>query len=147
MPWAGTKLPILVELLEQEEGATVEEMAAATEWQLPPVCVVMSGVLPKRFGLKIVSEKIEGRGECAAFATVQEPCSRQPEATSSRVLGDHSQEGRAMAVELRFADAGHVRHLGAGGGSRRRQLDQRLVVEDHVGWEVLRTGYLQPLLP
>jgi hypothetical protein len=51
----------LIALLARTEGATVEEMAAALDWQQHTIRGVMSGALVKRFGLRIVSEKIEGR--------------------------------------------------------------------------------------
>ena len=62
MPRAGSKLAILVALLSREEGATVEEMVGATGWQTHSVRGIMSGALVKKFGLRIVSEKVEGRG-------------------------------------------------------------------------------------
>ena len=62
MPRAGTKLAILVEMLEREEGATIEEMADATGWQGHSVIGVLSGTLTKKFGLQIMSEKVGGRG-------------------------------------------------------------------------------------
>ena len=61
-PRAGTKLAILVALLEREEGATIEEMADATGWQGHSVRGVLSGTLTKKFGLQIMSEKVGGRG-------------------------------------------------------------------------------------
>jgi hypothetical protein len=61
-PRAGSKLAMLVELLERKEGVTVEEAAAALGWQQHTVRGVMSGASVKRFGLQIVSEPIEGRG-------------------------------------------------------------------------------------
>lgn len=62
MPRAGSKLAALVELLARGEGATVEEMVAATAWQAHTVRGVMSGALVKKFGMRIVSEKVKGRG-------------------------------------------------------------------------------------
>jgi len=62
MPRAGSKLAMLVTLLSRDEGATVEEMAAATGWQPHTVRGVMSGALAKKFGLRIGSAKVEGRG-------------------------------------------------------------------------------------
>ncbi len=62
MPRAGSKLAMLVGLLAREEGATVGEMAVALGWQQQTIRGVMSGALTTRFGLRIVSEKIEGRG-------------------------------------------------------------------------------------
>ena len=62
MPRAGSKLAILVALLTRVEGATVEEMVAATGWQAHSVRGVMSGALVRKFGLRIASEKVEGHG-------------------------------------------------------------------------------------
>lgn len=62
MPRPGTKLAILIELLKREGGATVEEMAVALKWARHTVRGTMSGALTKRFGLKITSNKVEGRG-------------------------------------------------------------------------------------
>lgn len=62
MPRAGSKLAILVALLARNEGATIAEMVAATGWQGHTVRGVMSGALAKKFGLRIGSEKVEGRG-------------------------------------------------------------------------------------
>jgi hypothetical protein len=56
-----TKQAILISLLEGTKGATVDEMAEATSWQRHSVQSVMSGVLKKRLGLTITSDK-EQRG-------------------------------------------------------------------------------------
>lgn len=61
-PRAGSKLSILVEMLSRDEGATVEELAAATGWQAHSVRGVMSGALAKDYGLGTTSQKVEGRG-------------------------------------------------------------------------------------
>ena len=61
-PRAGTKLAMLIGLLAREEGATVPEMAIVVGWQAHTVRGVMSGVLVKKVGLAIVSEKSERRG-------------------------------------------------------------------------------------
>jgi hypothetical protein len=53
---------MLVELLERDEGATIEEAAVAVGWQQHTIRGVMSGALAKKFGLRIVSEVTEGRG-------------------------------------------------------------------------------------
>ena len=60
-PRAGSKLAALVGLLEREGGATIEQMVSATGWQGHSVRGVMSGALVKKFGLEIVSEKVQGR--------------------------------------------------------------------------------------
>jgi hypothetical protein len=61
-PRSGSKLAMLVGLLERGEGVTIEEMATALGWQQHTIRGVMSGALTKKFGLEIGSEKVEGRG-------------------------------------------------------------------------------------
>jgi hypothetical protein len=62
MPRAGSKLAMLIALLDRDEGATVDQMVAALGWQQHTIRGVMSGALAKKFGLRIVSEVTEGRG-------------------------------------------------------------------------------------
>jgi len=61
-PRAGTKQAKLIALLETPDGATVEEIVNAIGWQSHTVRGAVSGVLKKKLGLKVTSEKIEGRG-------------------------------------------------------------------------------------
>jgi hypothetical protein len=61
-PRAGSKLAMLVRLLERDGGVTVDEMAAALGWQQHTIRGVMSGALVKRFGLVVVSVPAEGLG-------------------------------------------------------------------------------------
>lgn len=67
-PRAGTKLATLVALLGRAEGASVAEMAAATEWQAHTVRGVMSGALVKKFGLRVRSEEVKDRQRVYALA-------------------------------------------------------------------------------
>jgi hypothetical protein len=62
MPRAGTKQATLIAMLSHPEGATIEELAAATQWMDHTVRGAMSGALKKRLGLNITSGNIEGRG-------------------------------------------------------------------------------------
>jgi hypothetical protein len=62
MPRAGSKLAMLVALLERDGGATVEEAAAVLGWQAHTVRAVLSATLTRKFGLAITSEKRE-KGE------------------------------------------------------------------------------------
>ncbi len=59
---AGTKQAMLIAMLQKPEGATIAELAAATGWQAHTVRGAMSGVLKKRLGLEIASQKVDGRG-------------------------------------------------------------------------------------
>ena len=62
MPRTCSKLAIVIAMLRRDEGATVEEMAAATGWAHHTVKGVMSGARAKKFEMRIVSKKVEGRG-------------------------------------------------------------------------------------
>lgn len=56
-PAAKTKIEILIDLLRQPDGATVDAMIAATGWQAHSVRGAMSGTLRKDRGLNVHSEQ------------------------------------------------------------------------------------------
>jgi hypothetical protein len=58
----GTKLALLIELLRASDGATIDEIVAATGWQAHSVRGAISGTLKKKLGLTVASEKQDGRG-------------------------------------------------------------------------------------
>ena len=62
-----SKQATLITLLERSCGATIDEMAKATGWQLHSIRGMISGVLKKRMGLSIASEK-EERGRVYRIA-------------------------------------------------------------------------------
>lgn len=62
----NTKQAQLIAMLK--EGATVDEIAAATGWQKHTVRGAMAGALKKKLGLTITSEKVEGRGRIYRIA-------------------------------------------------------------------------------
>ncbi len=62
-----SKQAMLTTLLKRPGGATIDEMAKVTGWQRHSVRGVISGVLKKRFGLSISSEK-EERGRVYRIA-------------------------------------------------------------------------------
>ena len=62
-----SKQAILIKLLARPSGATIDEMAKATGWQRHSIRGMMSGVLKKRIGLSISSEK-EERGRIYRIA-------------------------------------------------------------------------------
>ena len=49
-------------LLRRPEGASLDEIVAATGWQAHTVRGAIAGALMKKLGLIIMSEKVEGRG-------------------------------------------------------------------------------------
>jgi hypothetical protein len=57
----GTKQATLIDLLQRQEGATLEQMVQATGWQQHTVRGCMAGALKKKLGLNIVSEKTDGQ--------------------------------------------------------------------------------------
>lgn len=58
----GTKQAALIAMLSAPEGATLDEIVAATGWQPHTARGAMSGALKKRLGLTITSEQEPDRG-------------------------------------------------------------------------------------
>jgi Protein of unknown function (DUF3489) len=52
-PRAGTKQALMIEMLKRPEGATVEQIAAATGWQKHTIRGAISGSLKKKLGLTV----------------------------------------------------------------------------------------------
>ena len=60
-PKAATgKIAILVNLLQQPNGTTLEAMMAATGWQAHSVRGAISGSIKKALGIAVISEKVDG---------------------------------------------------------------------------------------
>ena len=66
-PREGTKQATLITMLRAPDGATIEEIMAATGWQSHTVRGAMSGALKKKLGLTITSEVIDERGRVYAI--------------------------------------------------------------------------------
>ena len=66
-PREGTKQATLIAMLRAPEGATIEEIMAATGGLGHTVRGAMAGALKKKLGLEVTSEKIEGRGRVYAI--------------------------------------------------------------------------------
>jgi hypothetical protein len=52
-PRTGTKQARMIEMLKRPEGATIEQIAAATGWQHHTIRGAISGALKKKLGLKV----------------------------------------------------------------------------------------------
>ncbi len=63
-PREGTKQATLIAMLRAPDGATIDEIVAATNWAAHTIRGAMSGALKKKLGLTITSEKVDGRGRC-----------------------------------------------------------------------------------
>ena len=59
---SGTKQEALIAMLRAEGGATIDEIAAALDWQTHTARGAISGALKKKLGLEVTSEKVDGRG-------------------------------------------------------------------------------------
>jgi len=59
---ADSKQARLVEMLKRTQGASIDEIAKAFEWQPHTVRGAIAGSLKKKLGLDVTSEKVEGRG-------------------------------------------------------------------------------------
>jgi len=61
-PREGTKQATLIAMLRAPDGATIQEIMAATDWLSHTIRGAMAGALKKKLGLEVTSEKVEGRG-------------------------------------------------------------------------------------
>jgi hypothetical protein len=59
---AGTKQAQVIAMLQRSDGATIAEIVEATQWQSHTVRGSIAGVLKKKLGLLITTQKVEGRG-------------------------------------------------------------------------------------
>ena len=57
-----TKQAKLVAMLQRPDGASLDEIVAATGWQAHTVRGAIAGALKKKLGLTVTSDKVEGRG-------------------------------------------------------------------------------------
>ena len=61
-PRVGTKQAMLIDLLRTPDGATMDEIVAATGWLAHTARGAISGALGKKLGLVVTSEKHAARG-------------------------------------------------------------------------------------
>jgi hypothetical protein len=61
-PRSGTKQAMLIAMLQAPEGATMDDITVATQWQAHTARGAMSGALGKKLGLTVTSTKEEKRG-------------------------------------------------------------------------------------
>lgn len=64
----GSKQEALIAMLKRPEGASIAEIAAAFGWQAHTVRGAIAGTLKKKLGLRVTSEKVEGRGRVYKIA-------------------------------------------------------------------------------
>ena len=59
---SGTKQALMVNLLMRPEGATIEQIAAATGWQKHTIRGAISGALKKKLGLTVEATRTRESG-------------------------------------------------------------------------------------
>lgn len=64
----NSKQARLIAMLKLSEGASLDEIIAATGWQAHTVRGAIAGALKKKLGLTVASEKVEGRGRVYRIA-------------------------------------------------------------------------------
>jgi hypothetical protein len=67
-PRAGTKQALMIDLLRRPEGATVEQIAAATGWQHHTIRGAISGALKKKLGFTVEATRTREVGPNKAGA-------------------------------------------------------------------------------
>jgi hypothetical protein len=67
-PRTGTKQAQMIEMLKRSEGATVEQIAAATGWQPHTIRGAISGALKKKLGLTVAATRTREIGPNKAGA-------------------------------------------------------------------------------
>ncbi len=65
---ADSKQAKLIEMLMRPKGASIDEIVTAFGWQPHTVRGAIAGALKRKLGLKVVSEKSEGRGRICRIA-------------------------------------------------------------------------------
>ena len=65
---ADSKQAKLIEMLKRTQGASIDEIAKAFEWQAHTVRGAIAGALKKKLALDVTSEKVEGRGRVYRIA-------------------------------------------------------------------------------
>jgi hypothetical protein len=58
---AGTKTALVLDLLRRKEGATIADIAAATDWQNHSIRGFISGTVAKKMGMSVESLKNEAK--------------------------------------------------------------------------------------
>jgi hypothetical protein len=90
-PRAGTKQARMIELLKRPQGATVEQIAAATGWQHHTIRGAISGALKKKLGLTVEATRTREVGPnktgAKGSSTVYRITGSGPEAGSPPAAG------------------------------------------------------------
>jgi hypothetical protein len=87
---SGTKQELMIALLKRPEGATVEQIAAATGWQHHTIRGAISGALKKKLGLAVETTRNRAVGPNATGA--------KGSSTVYRITGSKPETGTKLAA-------------------------------------------------
>src|ERR1700726_4483198 len=106
-PKRPSKQDVVIPMLRQPEGATVDEVASVTGWQRHTVRGLFSGTLKKKLGLTLASAKEErGRGyHCRAGAKMQRLARKRSRASPSSTSAGFVSSGALYAKPMHGAEA------------------------------------------
>jgi hypothetical protein len=90
-PRAGTKQGLMIDMLKRPQGATVEQIAAATGWQHHTIRGAISGALKKKLGLTVEAIRVREVGPNKVGA--------KGSTTVYRITGSDSKTGAPPAVD------------------------------------------------
>jgi hypothetical protein len=94
-PCTGTKQALMIDMLKRPEGATVEQIAAATGWQHHTIRGAISGALKKKLGLTV-----ETRRSAPTAEVGRDDTGAKASSTVYRITGSGTEPSNGSATAI-----------------------------------------------